>query len=647
MDDDLAEMARLRQSKTYQRQTADKQRHLEAKRIVESVQSKLELERNQQLNGEDDDSHLFRATKRQRLDDDDGFSFGSRRPQAQQEDPSFDSLRAMFPMQFGQSKGAKPIVFEREIDEEELPKSKNQQPENAKMQISFSASLSTASEPSVPPPSEPLPPASSVDGTSDSDDDFFGPAIPAHLQKPKSSAQPAQPAQPLPVDLTPSASSSLSDDVESEDTEITAFSAVQRFQLPITDRIDLHSQTQHITCITLDSTGTRFVVASMDRCSRFYDFGGMTTELRYFHERFLPHPAVGLSWSPKRDYLLCCMMSPQPMILNRDGGREMFDFLPGYNIADLCKTYGHIANCTGGQWHPSDPGLLYTCGADGTVRQWDVSKLSQKNSKAKQLLCKRLAVLASDRSISCTAICVHPQKHHIVAAGDDQGRVYLLDFSNKQKPNALQQTDPIGSGVVVTSLKFSPDGHHLAGRFMDHAIRVWNCTTLELKQPIHEWPAPCADEHTDCDWLSEDIIMTGSGERATSKDTSGYGNLDFFSRQMDRHVASVRVSLQQPVTRCVYNRTINQIIVGCRDGSCHVLYSTEFSTRGALLAMSKQAKRHHGDITDYMSVFFQFHCFQPLSAISYFGAFQEHRSAIARPSWQASNTRDSRHGTRK
>ena len=39
---------------------------------------------------------------------------------------------------------------------------------------------------------------------------------------------------------------------------------------------------------------------------------------------------------------------------------------------------GHVTNCTGGCWHPTDKTTALTCSEDGTLRVWDVVEVCQK-----------------------------------------------------------------------------------------------------------------------------------------------------------------------------------------------------------------------------------------------------------------------------
>lgn len=39
---------------------------------------------------------------------------------------------------------------------------------------------------------------------------------------------------------------------------------------------------------------------------------------------------------------------------------------------------GHVTNCTGGCWHPTDKTAALTCSEDGTLRVWDVTEVQQK-----------------------------------------------------------------------------------------------------------------------------------------------------------------------------------------------------------------------------------------------------------------------------
>lgn len=65
-------------------------------------------------------------------------------------------------------------------------------------------------------------------------------------------------------------------------------------------------------------------------------------------------PPQQLSWSPGGEGFLAVTGSPRPKVYDRDG-KEQGQFIRGdMYIRDMKNTKGHVAGCTGGQWHPTD-----------------------------------------------------------------------------------------------------------------------------------------------------------------------------------------------------------------------------------------------------------------------------------------------------
>ena len=142
-------------------------------------------------------------------------------------------------------------------------------------------------------------------------------------------------------------------------------------QVPVSHQIALKAHTKTVTCLALDPSGSRLVSGSSDHDLYFWDFAGMTRELKPF--RHLEEPLGSfqlrsIGYSPTADRIIVAAASNQPCIFDRDG-RKLTTLMKGdMYIRDMRSTKGHVAACTAAAWHIHDRATVTTAGEDGTVR---------------------------------------------------------------------------------------------------------------------------------------------------------------------------------------------------------------------------------------------------------------------------------------
>ncbi|KFM25767.1 WD repeat-containing protein 70 [Auxenochlorella protothecoides] len=315
------------------------------------------------------------------------------------------------------------------------------------------------------------------------------------------------------------------------------------------------------------------------------------------------HPIVSLSWSPSGDAFLAVTGSPQPKVYNREG-KEQGQFVRGdMYIRDQKNTKGHVAGCTGGQWHPVDKLTAMTCSSDGTVRVWDMDQLVQKTVIKPQL--------AKPGRVQVTAAC-YGSTGHVVAAGLMDGTIQLWDVRGKfgrsaaieqvavpsQQMVARQDWNYVSSahkiirsahvaGSEITCLALSRDGHQLISRGGDDTLKAWD--TRSLKQPLavfEDLDTTFANTQA-CFSPDERLILTGTSAR---KADAG-GSVIMFDRRELKMVR--RLGMPGSVIALQWHPRINQILVGSGDrkaGQARILYSPLLSQRGAMLAVGRKPR---------------------------------------------------------
>lgn len=123
---------------------------------------------------------------------------------------------------------------------------------------------------------------------------------------------------------------------------------------------------------------------------------------------------------------------------------------PGFNIFDACFS--------------SDGRFFYAGTTGGEIRQHDLTGTVHR-------------VFTAGEALITQVVC-SPAGDYL-AAGDDQGQVYLFDLEG----NLLQSLDGHGA-QAIESLAFSPDGRLLASGGHDQRAVIWDCRTGRVRKQL-------------------------------------------------------------------------------------------------------------------------------------------------------------------
>lgn len=131
---------------------------------------------------------------------------------------------------------------------------------------------------------------------------------------------------------------------------------------------------------------------------------------------------------------------------------------------------GHRAGVCKVTWHPTAP-LLMTCGSDGQIIAWDVSK----NPPTKETVIQGiLATLKDGAQYDCSAIW-HPSGDHFFVASGAQDIVTIRRSDWKKYERFF---DPNAPGTI-TALALSTNGAYLASASRG-MVYVWSTTTRQV-----------------------------------------------------------------------------------------------------------------------------------------------------------------------
>lgn len=246
--------------------------------------------------------------------------------------------------------------------------------------------------------------------------------------------------------------------------------------------------------------------------------------------------------------------SAQPKVLDREGRSTLFHFIKGdIYVTDAAKTKGHTAGVTGVAFHPFVHETCWTCGLDGSIRQWDVS--GRGKTQFNKLICQRvigkLKNEKGQRTQIVSNLSVHPGGRKMVV-GTACGSIQIWNcFGNMVNSRPLGAVYSAHRGAKpVTFVTFSGDGERIASRSdADDTVRIWNVSRMENVADIkklsnrggseHEHPSslllaictdlPALNESATCAFGPDGrILCAGTSAGLRTSGTKACGQLKFY-----------------------------------------------------------------------------------------------------------------------
>jgi len=340
------------------------------------------------------------------------------------------------------------------------------------------------------------------------------------------------------------------------------------------------------------------ITGSLDCTVKMHDFAAMTpTTLRAFKsvdpwetKKSAPtesHPIQHLEFSRlSGSVFLCITAHPQAKILSREG-EVLTQFVKGdMYLRDMNNTKGHVGEVSTGTWHPTDPNLCVTAGADSTLRIWDVNN---KRSQKDVIVVKSKAPGVAGRT-RMTAVAwgasAQGSSPVLVAAALDGSLVMYGGNGPFSRPTAeireAHRPDTWTGGIDISS-----DGRMVVTRGGDCLIKLWD--TRKFKDPLIKVEHPSTSDRFPMTNIryspNSSCIITGSAS----------GDLHMLNPGNLRPELVTPITPGVPLIAVEWHPKLNQIITGSANAETHILYSPTLSSRGALEVMSRAPKKRHVD----------------------------------------------------
>ena len=294
----------------------------------------------------------------------------------------------------------------------------------------------------------------------------------------------------------------LSQSESNSNTNIQAKNNDNEYNLPITSSIILSPGSDSFTssdgtntplqskssvaALCFEPSGSRLVAGHRDGSIRFYDFHGMkpatssadsSSQITYPPFRIVDsdndpldqtgrHVLTAINPSPTGSQWIVGTTSSQPKVVDREGRATLFHFWKGDSyVTDASKTTGHTAGVTGVAFHPLVKDVCWTCGLDGSIRQWDVS--GRGKTQFGKLVCQKVLAKCKNEKgqrtqiVSC--IGVHPSGRKLVV-GTSCGSIQVWNcFGNMVSSRPLGAVySAHGGSKPVTFVTFSNTGEKIS-----------------------------------------------------------------------------------------------------------------------------------------------------------------------------------------
>ena len=256
-----------------------------------------------------------------------------------------------------------------------------------------------------------------------------------------------------------------------------------------------------VSTLCFEPSGARVVAGHRDGTLRFYDFHGMQPSSDDSNKVTFPpfrivdtdndpldqtgrHILTALGSSATGGSWIVGTTSAQAKVIDREGRSTLFYFIKGDTyVTDSSANKGHTASVSGVAFHPLVKDVCWTCGLDGSIRQWDVS--GRGKTIFKKLVCQKVVGKCKNEKGQRTQIVsnlsVHPNGRKMVV-GTSCGSIQIWNCFG-----SAVNSRPLGAvysahGVTkpVTFVTFSGNGDRIASRSeADNTVRIWDANRME------------------------------------------------------------------------------------------------------------------------------------------------------------------------
>lgn len=411
--------------------------------------------------------------------------------------------------------------------------------------------------------------------STEENEDLIGPPIP-NVQDESDIVGPPVPYEFIKNENTKAHKQNKKED-DDDDDSMSDDDEEEKLVLPLTKDITFKHGTKAVTALAIDPAGARLASGAVDYEVKFWDFAGMDSTFHSFRSLYPcgNNPIKSIEYSSTGDAVLIVSGMSQAKIFDRDGIETLECVKGDQYIADLARTKGHTSPLTSGIWHPYMRQEFMTASEDSTCRLWDVSKGSQHKGIMK---CKTKNGLKT-----VPTACTYSRDGNLIACGCVDGSIQMWDHRKMFVNTTKLLRDAHQNGADISCLQFSYHGDMLCSRASDDTLKLWDLRNF--KKPVHVAGNLFSRYgSTSCTFSPNDsMVMTGESINKGETD----GKLHIFKTATFEKVEELSIP-NSHIIKTIWHPRLNQIFIGCGDGSVKIFFDEDKSARGAKLFIGKK-----------------------------------------------------------
>lgn len=384
-------------------------------------------------------------------------------------------------------------------------------------------------------------------------------------------------------------------DTDSSSSSSDELGEIDRYwPAPTSQKVEIAAspRAKTVSALAVNHAGTRFATGGHDHDIRLWDFQAL--DLQQPMPIHCSQPCGqsiirNLDFSRNDELILVISGTCQATILGKDGlaSKEYLCPKGDQYIRDMTNTKGHVQMLNDGNWSPKDQENFLTCSNDGTVRIWNINKLSQQSNVIKT----RSPVTGLKANPS---VCKYSRDALLIAAGCTDGSIMFWDTRRKFLSTSICIRGAHLKGSEVVGIDYAYGySTWVCTRSEDETCKLWD--TRQTKQPLGSRSnLPTNHSGMDCSFSPDDrFIMTGLS--ASKSDAGCLLLLDSFKEDLETK-ESLGEQRENSVIRSRWHPKINHLFYTYSSGSMQVSCDPERSQNGLIdsssVVSSKRRKKY-------------------------------------------------------
>jgi WD40 repeat protein len=387
--------------------------------------------------------------------------------------------------------------------------------------------------------------------------------------------------------------------------------------LPIKDHAILSGHRRAIIALSIHPTGTRLLSGALDHELHWYDYHGMNSSMSPFRN-VIPldgYSPTSIEWRSIGDHALVCCDNTSVLVMDREGNEIGRTVRGDMYIVDARRTKGHTSATNIALWHPLLREKFISAGTDATIRLWDVNDLNA---------CKAvLKPRGIQRSTLITAMSINSDgTQGIFGMNDGSLRICTLGRDGNSITEGSMVASAHEPSTFTSSIVIAKDNRSIItrGGDNDNTVKIWDIRLFRTPVTVLK-DVISSSEHMNIVLSPDETILCVGVAGKTSLD---FGRLSFYSRknwsliqeyslENSKETAVNATTVDEPASlattpwvaatnikttpiRLCWPDKLNQIVVGCSDGSILQYYDRALSQRGVLLCVDRKQSVQVGGI---------------------------------------------------